>query len=361
MKLAFVNDGIYEYASGDPAAVGGAERQQWLLARALAGAGWSVTVGIRERLEEGQREAIHGVEYVGIGRGTYLVALRRFLRFERPDWFYMRCAQHLLGPIVQMARWGSIGTIFSAGFDTDVRPRQALTRRRRLWPLYAWGLAQAERLFLQHTEQLSALPKKWRSKAYIVPSIAGEPVPVKPHADRDTYVAWVGMLRRHKRPDLLVEIARNTPTVKFVLCGGASTFGTTPEYSEHIMNALRMLPNVEYLGKVPPATAQRVIEDAAALLSTSSEEGFPNTFLQAWSSGTPVVSLQIDPDHVISRFGLGAISNDIQGAVEDIECLVGSVERREEIAVRSRQYVAVHHSQSAVVKAFQDAVAATSS
>lgn len=361
MKLAFVNDGIYEYASGDPAAVGGAERQQWLLACALARAGWSVTVGTRERLEEGQRQAIHGVEYVGIGRGMYLPTLCRFLMSERPDWLYLRCAQHLLGPIVQMARWGGIGTIFSAGFDTDVRPRQALTRRRRLWPLYAWGLAQAERLFLQHAEQLSALPLKWRSKAHIVPSLAGEPVPAKPHLDRDKYVAWVGMLRRHKRPDLLVEIARQAPAVKFVLCGGPSTFGTAPGYGEEVMDALRMLPNVEFLGKVPPATAQRVIEDAAALLSTSSGEGFPNTFLQAWSSGTPVVSLQIDPDHIIRRFGLGAISNGVQGAVEDIERLVGSAERREEIAVRSRQYVAAHHSAPAVVKAFHAAVAATSS
>ena len=34
MKLAFLNDGIYAYASGLPCAVGGAERQQLLLARA---------------------------------------------------------------------------------------------------------------------------------------------------------------------------------------------------------------------------------------------------------------------------------------------------------------------------------------
>ena len=36
MKIAFIEDGIYAYASGSPLAVGGAERDQWLLARALA-------------------------------------------------------------------------------------------------------------------------------------------------------------------------------------------------------------------------------------------------------------------------------------------------------------------------------------
>src|SRR6476469_7473068 len=45
MKVAFLNDLIYGYASADAAAVGGNERQQWLLARALASSGWTVYVG----------------------------------------------------------------------------------------------------------------------------------------------------------------------------------------------------------------------------------------------------------------------------------------------------------------------------
>ena len=51
MKLAFINDHIYKYASGAPSAVGGAERQQWLLARGLVAAGWSVSVAVSEEIE----------------------------------------------------------------------------------------------------------------------------------------------------------------------------------------------------------------------------------------------------------------------------------------------------------------------
>ena len=60
MKLAFLNDGIYAYASGSACAVGGAERQQWLLAQALTAAGWSVTVGVRDMLKPGERKVING-------------------------------------------------------------------------------------------------------------------------------------------------------------------------------------------------------------------------------------------------------------------------------------------------------------
>ena len=82
-----------------------------------------------------------------------------------------------------------------------------------------------------------------------------------------------------------------------------------------------------------------MIADAALLLSTSDSEGFPNTFVQAWSSGTPVVSLKIDPDRVIEGLGLGTVSENVDRAIEDITALIESTHRREEIAKRARQCV----------------------
>ena len=52
MKIAFVEDGIYAYASRSPLAVGGAERAQWLLARTL---GCSRLVGERRRTRSTRR------------------------------------------------------------------------------------------------------------------------------------------------------------------------------------------------------------------------------------------------------------------------------------------------------------------
>jgi hypothetical protein len=56
MKVVYVNDVVYAYAIGDSSANGGAERQQWLFARALAATGWSVTVGVREALKTGEQD-----------------------------------------------------------------------------------------------------------------------------------------------------------------------------------------------------------------------------------------------------------------------------------------------------------------
>src|SRR5436309_71487 len=82
MKIAFINEGIYEYATDAPDAVGGLERDQWLLARTLAGHGWNAVVGVMGTLKLGERKTIDGVDYVGLRRGQILLAWRRFLLEE---------------------------------------------------------------------------------------------------------------------------------------------------------------------------------------------------------------------------------------------------------------------------------------
>ena len=185
MKIAFLNDGIYGYACSDASAVGGSERQQWLLARALASSGWSVQVGIRHGLQSGKRQAIERVEFQGIMQGQCLLDWYRFLSSTRPDWLYWRAATHLLGPLIEIARSLRIRTIFASAFDTDVRPRSALMLRKSWWPLYAWGLSRADRLFLQHGGQLEGLPSRWQPKAYVIRSIAAMQGSCQPHASRE--------------------------------------------------------------------------------------------------------------------------------------------------------------------------------
>src|SRR5215218_7792496 len=143
MKIALINVNgmVYRYGSGDPAAVGGAERYQWLLARALAAHGWPTVVGVRSGLKPGERVEFDGVEFIGIGKGQFFKAFYSFLARERPDWCFWYGSTHLLGPAVAIGRLTGTRTLLAAQFDLDVRPVEALSERQRFWPLYAWGLA----------------------------------------------------------------------------------------------------------------------------------------------------------------------------------------------------------------------------
>jgi glycosyltransferase involved in cell wall biosynthesis len=164
------------------------------------------------------------------------------------------------------------------------------------------------------------------------------------------------MLRQPKRPDILAKIAQKLPDVRFVVCGAPTSHRSPPGYGEQVVEMLRSLSNVDYLGQVKPETAAQVIAGAAVLLSTSDGEGFPNTFLQAWSSGTPVVSLSIDPDNTIKRIGLGVVTARPEDAITAINALLKSSQKREEIAGRARQHVAQAHSEMASVAAFERAI-----
>jgi glycosyltransferase involved in cell wall biosynthesis len=356
MKISLVDDTIYGYASGDPSVAGGAERYMWLQTRALVNAGWTATIGTWTALKPGQRESIDGVEFVGVERIYPVRAVERFLAAERPDWCHWFGSNHMLGPAALLGKLKGVRTVFSAQFDDDVRPMKALPSRRHLWPFYAAGLWASDCIFLQHGGQLAELPSSLRAKACVVPGIVQVPSAYVEHRARRPYVAWVGVLRQPKRPDLLIDIAQQCPGVEFVVCGGPSGHRSPPGYSEAIIKRFSSVPNIRYLGHVAPERAISVISGASLLLSTSDAEGFPSVFVEAWASGTPVVTLRIDPDGVIARQRLGAACDGVTAAANAIGHLVRSVDERQEMAARCREHVIRRHSAANAVAVVQEAL-----
>jgi glycosyltransferase involved in cell wall biosynthesis len=181
-----------------------------------------------------------------------------------------------------------------------------------------------------------------------------------PHPERNGTVAWVAVIRPPKRPDLLAEIARRLPAVHFVVCGAPQYKWWETGEIESIMEQLQSLPNIEYRGHVAPEETLKVIGDASLVLSTSDGEGFPSVFLEAWAAGTPVVSLQIDPDHKIRNGELGVVADTVDGAVDAVCALMGATQRRHDMGARARRHVEEVHSSVAAVRAFEAAVASVS-
>lgn len=359
-RIAFLNDLIYDYAFQHDRgtwATGGAEHQQWLLALAMASAGWEVTVGVR-RPDLRARAIVHpsGVRFVDLGDGHVLSAWYRFFRSERPNWWFWQCASHLFGPGVALAHLAKVKTIFGAGVDRDVRVREALYERPRWWPAYAFGLSRTDRIVLQHDGQLAELPRRWASKSYVVPNIVSHRDPIVPRPQRSPTVCWIAALRVAKRPDRLVEIARLLPHVRFLACGSPSTYMTPLGYSERAIEAFRAVPNIEYLGQVAPARAMRILGESALLLSTSDEEGFPQTFLEAWSQGTPVVTLGIDPGGVIRQVPLGATCEHVGEAASTIGRLIDDAQSWAALSTSAWHYVSRAHSPEAALSAIECAV-----
>lgn len=331
---------------------GGAERQQWILARSLAKYGHQAVI---YTLSDHPRpdKMVDGVIFRWTNLKTPILGWPKILQRERADWWYWRGQDYYLGYLVLLAHIYKTKVVFACAFDADCKPRQALTRRRYLWPAYALGLKTADRILVQHQDQYKLLAKTLQSKARLVLSLSGDSHPIK---ERDCYVSWVAVLRETKRPHLIVEIAQRLPNVHFIVCGPVSTHRTRHEYADGIVSFLQSCQNIEYRGQVYPDEAQTVIRHSALLLSTSSQEGFPNTFLQAWSEGVPVISLELDPGGVIESFNLGVVSKTIEDCAKDILKLITDEELNNLIGQNCIAYVQQNHSENVVIQQFLDSL-----
>ena len=108
------------------------------------------------------------------------------------------------------------------------------------------------------------------------------------------------------------------------------------------MRDLHATSNINYIGKVPFDDVWRIYAEASLLVCTSEYEGFPNTFLEAFSLGIPVVTT-FDPDGIIARFELGAYASSANALAESIRVLTRDDQSYEETSKRCKRYFAQNH------------------
>ena len=70
----------------------------------------------------------------------------------------------------------------------------------------------------------------------------------------------------------------------------------------------------------------------------STEEGFGNSFIQAWLQGKPTVSLYFDPNSIITENSLGYISKSMEQMRKDVKRLIEDPVLRSEMGKRARNY-----------------------
>ena len=151
---------------------------------------------------------------------------------------------------------------------------------------------------------------------------------------------WVGTLRTMKRAEIFIELARRVREARFILIGGNIY---NEKYRRSIMEAVRTTPNVSQIDFVPPDKIDAYYKGAYALVNTSTFEGFPNTYLHAWTHGVPVLTLEIDPDDTIVRNGIGVVGRTIDGLAAAAHRLIADPSSRGEMSRRALSYVREHH------------------
>lgn len=336
--------------------IGGEQVQHSLLARAFAKRGFEVTMVVANY---GQAE-IEKIDGVTLYRAHGLNEGIPVLRFVHPritklwaalkradaDVYYVSCASNQLGVVARFAKLHHKRVVFRIAHDTDCEPDQLLIPYWRDKKLYEYGLHRADAVLAQSEQQARRLKANYHLDSTIATMLVESPERLLPFEQRDVDVLWVNNLRPFKRPELALELAKLLPHLKFHMVGGPQA-GHESLY-EHIANQARLIPNLHFHGQVPYHDVNAFYERARVFVNTSDSEGFPNSYLQAWRRGTPVVTF-FDPDGVITRHGMGLAVDTLGEMASEVALLATRRETWTPASERSLNYVQERHGDDLVL------------
>lgn len=361
--ICFVAPEAWPVFSGNTeiSVVGGAEVQQSILARLLAQAGYRVSMIC---LDYGQAPRIM-MDGVTVHRAYRTDAGLAGLRFIYPrltsmwqlmkevdaDIYYQRTASMLTGVVAAFCRRHNKRSIYAGASDPDFLPgRQDIRYRRDRW-LFERGLAMVDRLVAQNTTQQQRCLDNYARHSVIIPSCYE--LPENTVSGPRNSLLWVGTISRNKRPELLLELAKRLPQFKFIMVGGPSSTPSNGSYFDTIRQAAGALPNLEFKGFLPLSQVEPYFDRAAILINTSSHEGVPTTFLQAWARGIPTVAF-VDIGARLQGLPVYPVVREIDDAALEIEQLFANEIYRHRAAARCLEYFSKTHSPAGILAKYEN-------
>jgi glycosyltransferase involved in cell wall biosynthesis len=343
-------------------APGGAQTQVLLLAKALAARGVRTTL-IAYPGAGGLPASVDGVTVIErpaskghqrlVGKLRETLRVRHALRSADPAVVVCRTAGVYLGVVALTAKLLLRRRFVYAAaslldFDFD---RRRFGARGAF--VYRLGFRLADAVVVQTDEQAQLCQETVGRTPVVIRSIA-EHVSIRRQRQPDAFL-WIGRIYPNKQPLVYAQLASALPEARFEMVAVPSP-GSDGLLAD-IRDVAAATPNLEIFGPMSPAAIAEHVDRAVAVVSTSSFEGMPNVFLEAWAKGVPVIAYQHDPDGVISRFGLGASCNG------DLASLVTELGRRWEARhfndaekERCRAHMAREHAPEVIAPKWQQLI-----
>jgi glycosyltransferase involved in cell wall biosynthesis len=363
-RICFVAHLAYgAMAGGNSGFVGGVERQTSLMARWFASRGYQVRV---LTWDEGQQDGaeIDGVRVFKMCRRDAGV---KGLRFFWPKWtslvaamkradaeiYYQNCGEYVTGQVALWCRRHSRRFVYSVANDADCDARLPEMHKLRERVLYRYGLKHADRVIVQTRRQQDMLRTHFELDSAVIPMPCPGPsaddyVACERVQKRGNRVLWIGRVCEQKRPDRLLDLAEACPDLHFDLVGPAADNG----YARSVWERAKNISNVTLHGPASRGRVSEFYKNSGVMCCTSDFEGFPNTFLEAWSYGVPIVTT-FDPDNLIARNELGIVAQNVKGLESGIRTLLGDSQQWQQASHAARRYYLGNHTTDAVMPKFE--------
>lgn len=350
MKILFIDYKIPHLINDEKYPVGGATVQalNWIKGLIMNNVDASVIV------ENGNHTNKLPVEYVSafeIKKGIPIVnwitnrykGLDQAVKKNNPDFIYQAGAGFLTWISWFIAKKNSVKFIHRIANDVDTDSRIKLKLNFIKRKFYLSGLKRADVILCQNDYQFHNIKSMLTTKNVfkITNPFDLDAVPRLETSDRRYYIAWIGVFHSQKNLRALVKIVEQLPDLDFCIAGKMSAYADNKTIAA--VEKLHSYKNVKFVGYLNRKEILHFLCSAKLLLNTSLYEGFSNTFLEALSVGTPVVTTKlVDPDNIIEKFNLGIVCSDYEEIPESI-IKISDGFNFEEFYERSKNYLLENH------------------
>jgi glycosyltransferase involved in cell wall biosynthesis len=338
---------------------GGAEYQISLLIDALGASGDYEVHYLAHFLDPRVRARNYRAVKIGSGdsmpRMGYAMDSRSLyaaLSEIRPVAIYQRVACAYTGVCAAYSRRHSVPLVWHAAHDSEVSGQVLDAARNvlRIWlerRAAEYGIRHATRIVVQTRYQAQLLQEKFGRRADAV--IANFHPPAAETIDKrgPVTVVWIANLKPWKRPEVFVRLAGQLSAcrgVRFVMVGAPAAASGNEHWQNALMQSIEAAANLRYLGHRSQDEVNELLARSHIFVNTSTQEGFPNTFIQAWLREVAVVSLQVDPDGVLNRERVGIAAGTEEGLIAAVRELIENPAQRSALAARGLQHALARHS-----------------
>ncbi|MFQ6034782.1 MAG: glycosyltransferase family 4 protein [Sedimentisphaerales bacterium] len=212
---------------------------------------------------------------------------------------------------------------------------------------YKWAVRSAPQVFVQNKTDRENLQRTTNVASVAIPN--AHRLVELPQRQRSS-ILWVGRSVKIKRPMLFIDLAEKMPDENFIMiCQRA----TGDKKYENLVERAKQVKNLQFIKQVDFDEVHNYFQRAKVFVNTSDAEGFPNTFIQACEFGTPILSLNVNPDGFLDNYNCGICCNgNLERLAESLRFMLAE-DRYIEMGRKARKYVEQNHDIKRTVQQYK--------